>query len=164
MTGFKWLTWVKFRLCVIHISFQEIFLFSFWNFLAFSVLFQRRWLQRDSKPQPLTVRKRTLNHLAIWRAWLNGRVFVYELNGCGFESRCSHLYPVAVTSDIAPVSRKDFLDIQATKEDRFTLKRVTDMIRIYSQLFQCIHKHSEHFLLKVNDRKTWKRCEIWSNV
>ena len=23
--------------------------------------------------------------------WLNGWVFVYELSGCGFESRCSHL-------------------------------------------------------------------------
>ena len=34
------------------------------------------------------IRTRTLNHLAIW---LNGWVFVYELNGCGFESRCSHL-------------------------------------------------------------------------
>ena len=31
------------------------------------------------------VRKRTLNHLA------NGWVFIYELSGCGFESRCSHL-------------------------------------------------------------------------
>ena len=27
-----------------------------------------------------------------WPAWLNGGVFVYELNGCGFDSRCSHLY------------------------------------------------------------------------
>ena len=27
----------------------------------------------------------------IWPIWLNGWVFVYELSGCGFESRCSHL-------------------------------------------------------------------------
>ena len=27
----------------------------------------------------------------IWPVWLNGRVFVYELSGCGFESRCCHL-------------------------------------------------------------------------
>ena len=27
----------------------------------------------------------------IWPVWLNGWVFVYELNGCGFESRYSHL-------------------------------------------------------------------------
>ena len=27
----------------------------------------------------------------IWPVWLNGWVFIYELNGCGFESRCCHL-------------------------------------------------------------------------
>ena len=27
----------------------------------------------------------------IWPVWLNGWVFVHELSGCGFESRCSHL-------------------------------------------------------------------------
>ena len=27
----------------------------------------------------------------VWLVWLNGRVFVYKLSGCGFESRCSHL-------------------------------------------------------------------------
>ena len=38
------------------------------------------------------VRKRTLNHLAKLAIWLNGWMFVYELSGCGFESRCSHSY------------------------------------------------------------------------
>ena len=52
-------------------------------------------------------------------------MFVYELIGCEFES------PVAVTetSDMAPVSSKKSLDIQATIECRFTLKHVRDMIR-----------------------------------
>ena len=27
----------------------------------------------------------------IWSVWPNGWVFVYELSGCGFKSRCSHL-------------------------------------------------------------------------
>ena len=27
----------------------------------------------------------------IWPVWPNGWVFVYELSGCGFESRCNHL-------------------------------------------------------------------------
>ena len=42
--------------------------------------------------------------------------------------------PVAVTqtSDIAPVSSKEFLDIQATIECKFTLKRVHNMIITYS--------------------------------
>ena len=49
------------------------------------------WNSNDSNQiQTLNhfVRKRTLNHLAIW---LNGWVFVYELSGCRFESRCCHL-------------------------------------------------------------------------
>ena len=43
--------------------------------------------------------------------------------------------PVAVTltSDIAPVLSNEFLDIEATIERDFTLKRVSDMIRAYSQ-------------------------------
>ena len=42
--------------------------------------------------------------------------------------------PVAVTSpsDFAPASSKEFLDIQATIECGFTLKRVRDMIKTYS--------------------------------
>ena len=43
--------------------------------------------------------------------------------------------PVAATSisDFAPASSKEFLDIQATIECGFTLKRVRDMIRTYNQ-------------------------------
>ena len=42
--------------------------------------------------------------------------------------------PVAVTSpsDFAPASSKEFLDIQATIECGFTLKRVRDMTKTYS--------------------------------
>ena len=44
------------------------------------------------------------------------------------------LSPVAVTSpsDFAPASSKEFLDIQATIECGFTLKRVHDMTKTYS--------------------------------
>ena len=50
--------------------------------------------------------------------------------------------PVAVTSpsDFAPASSKEFLDIQATVECRFTLKRVRDMTRTYSHN----HNHNEN--------------------
>ena len=43
--------------------------------------------------------------------------------------------PVAVTSppDFAPASSKEFLGIQATIECGFTLKRVCDITRTYSQ-------------------------------
>ena len=34
--------------------------------------------------------KYSQHSLIIWPVWLNGCVFVYELSGCGFESRCSH--------------------------------------------------------------------------
>ena len=53
--------------------------------------------------------------------------------------------PVSViwTSDIAPVSRKEFLDIQATIESRFTLKLIRDMIITYSQIHRT-DKHSQH--------------------
>ena len=30
-------------------------------------------------------------HSTIWPVWPNGRVLVYKLSGCGFESSCSHL-------------------------------------------------------------------------
>ena len=42
--------------------------------------------------------------------------------------------PIAVTYtlDIAPVLSKDFLDIPANIERKFTLKRIRDMIITYS--------------------------------
>ena len=39
-----------------------------------------------------------------------------------------------IISDFAPTSSKEFLDIQATIECGFTLKRIRDMIRTYSQI------------------------------
>ena len=53
--------------------------------------------------------------------------------------------PVAVTetSDFAAVSSKELLDIQATIECGFTLKRVRDMIRTYSQMHHA-DKYSQH--------------------
>ena len=59
-------------------------------------------------------------------------MFLYELIGCGVEFHCSHL-----SLDFAPVSSKEFLDIQATIECAFALKCVRDMIRTYS-LKYCI--------------------------
>ena len=53
--------------------------------------------------------------------------------------------PVAVTSpsDFAPTSSKEFLEIQATIECAFTLKRVREMTRTYSQMHRT-DKYSEH--------------------
>ena len=53
--------------------------------------------------------------------------------------------PVAVTStsDFVPASSKEFLDIQATIESRFTLKRVRGMARTYNQMYRT-GKYSGH--------------------
>ena len=64
------------------------------------------------------------------------------------------LSPVAVifTSDIAPVLSKEFLDIQATIECGYTLKRVRDMIKTYNPIF---------FILKYffnSNRKLSQKC------
>ena len=46
------------------------------------------------------------------------------------------LSPVAITytSNFAPASRKEFLDIEATIERVFTLRRVGDITRTYNQM------------------------------
>ena len=51
--------------------------------------------------------------------------------------------PVTVTSpsDFAPASSKEFLDIQATVECGFTLKRVRDMTRTYSQVISVLYDY-----------------------
>ena len=46
------------------------------------------WLENTLK---CTVQISTHNSSIIWPVWLNGWLFVYELNGSGFESSCSHL-------------------------------------------------------------------------
>ena len=51
------------------------------------------------------------------------------------------LSPVAVR--FAAASSKEFLDIRATIECGFTLKRVRDMRRTYSQM-HCTGKYSQH--------------------
>ena len=53
--------------------------------------------------------------------------------------------PVAVTetSDFEPASRKEFLDIQATIECEFSLKRVRNMTITYSQIHRT-DKYLEH--------------------
>ena len=55
--------------------------------------------------------------------------------------------PVAVnyTSDIAAVSSKEVLDIQATIECGFTLKHVRDMIKTYIQPKKYFRPNKKHF-------------------
>ena len=64
--------------------------------------------------------------------------------------------PVAVTktADIAPVSSKEFLDIQATAECRFTLKRILDIIITFSEMHRR-DKYSQHSSVL---RPVWLNC------
>ena len=50
---------------------------------------------------------------------------------------------LTLTSDIAPVSSKEFLDIQTTIKCKLTLKHIRDMIRTYSQTNNT-DKYSQH--------------------
>ena len=75
------------------------------------------------------------NHLVqkqtsiIQPIWLNDWVIVYEVSGCGFNSRYCHL-----NFKYCVYFCKTFLNIHATKECRSTLKRVHDMIITYSTI------------------------------
>ena len=96
-------------------------------------------LQRDSNPQTLIVRKRTLNYLAK------------------FNHLTKYLWiwiPLQSFKLITSVLSKEFLDIQATTECRFTLKYVFEIMRKHSLLvilaiffsaFSCIHFMSISF-------------------
>ena len=72
--------------------------------------------------------------------------------------------PVAVTSpsDFAPASSKEFLDIQATIECGFTLKRVCDMTRTCSE--KQLHKkalvesENKYFELLVKNSILFSNC------
>ena len=46
---------------------------------------------KGTRTQNHLIHKRTLNHLTKLAYWPNSWEFVYELNGSGFESSCSHL-------------------------------------------------------------------------
>ena len=56
------------------------------------------------------------------------------------ELCCEYL---SVRVHLTPASSKEFLDIQATIECGFTLKRVRDMIKTYSQMHRT-DKYSQH--------------------
>ena len=77
------------------------------------------------------VRKRTPNHLTKLAKWLSCimNTYLYRAFVCFY-----HVTYTFQTSDIAPVSSKEFLDIQATIEYRFTVNRISDMIIIYNQM------------------------------
>ena len=75
----------------------------------------------------------------IWIIWLNGWVFVYEISGCEFESRCCHLkLPIWCL-----LQARSSLIFRQTIECEFTLKLVRGMIITYIQMHRT-DKYSRH--------------------
>ena len=78
------------------------------------------------------------NSSIIWPVWLNCWVFVYELSGCGFESRCCHL-----NFRYSPyLEARSLLTFKQTIEWGFTLKLICDMAITYIQMHH-IDKYSQ---------------------
>ena len=85
-----------------------------------------------------------------WPVWLNGWVFVYKLNGSGFESIFSHL-----NFRFCTCFEQGFLDIQATIECGFTLKGIRDMRRTYSQFNHALKKSDIFKMAEVIFQEVW---------
>ena len=65
----------------------------------------------------------------------------------------SHATAVTYTSDIASVSRKEFLDNQANTKSRPTLKSVWDLIRAHNQCHLSFMTPSFVFSIAIVSRK-----------
>ena len=103
------------------------------------------------------VRKRTLNHLAklsfrpVW-------VLVYELGGCGFNSRFCHVN-FRYGACWKQARSKEFLDRQ-TIECRFNLQLVCDRIITYSHAYYCLLLLKMLFIVNLFLRFFWN-CKWW---
>ena len=86
--------------------------------------------------------------LNTWSVYPNGWVFVSELSDSRFGSSCSYL-------NVRSRARfeQGTPNIQATIERGFTVKRVRDIRRRYSQM-NCKDKYSEHSSII---------CSVWPN-
>ena len=131
-----------------------------------------RWSDCNcTRTQNHLVLQRTLNHLAKVAKWLSCVLSTYlygafacimllchvrisewiktlyfpECQGTPWSNQARNLNAkwLQMHSDFAPASSQEFLDIQANIECGFTLKRVLDMTRAYSQMHRT-DKSSEH--------------------
>ena len=73
--------------------------------------------------------------LIIWPVWLNGWVFVYELSGCGFESRWCHYCITFMVSIIILLLERPHKDLKQKDEEEvfadfssFSLLSVEDLL------------------------------------
>ena len=78
---------LNFRFCA---CFKQGVLWHSGNYRLWIHSEMRTWHDKTYSQMHRT-RKYSQHSAVILQIWLNGWVFVYELSGCGFESRCSHL-------------------------------------------------------------------------
>ena len=132
------------QILILSLKLLALHLLQVSSFLTFRQYIECRFtltLARDmiiTNSQTLRSNKYSQDNLVIWPARLNFWFCIYELSGCGFESRCCHL-----NFRYGTCFEQEFLDIQATIKCGFTLKRVRDMTRTYSQMHRT-DKYSEH--------------------
>ena len=92
-----------------------------------------------------------LNHLANLAKWLSVPLRTKWLWG-RIPLQSSNPVTVLLTSDIAPVSSKEFLDTQGTIDCRFTLKGICDMIRTHRPKIHSSIKHSFSLMLPLSTK------------
>ena len=71
--------------------------------------------------------------ISVSAASLNGRVFVYELSGCGFESSCSHSIGKITTTKVKRFLKTNF---DLTQTWKLVFIRKNGQLRT---LAQCSH-------------------------
>ena len=94
--------------------------------------------------------------------WLNCRMFVYELSGCGVGYHCGHLNHLLDLIDLQSltISYNDnklqlIARLEVIPENLFCLSKHDFVIRMYDY-------PANIYLSKVNNRNTRKICEICS--
>ena len=153
----KWLSCVVSNICKVHLtvcSYHVTYSFhsesTFYSCLNVKELLARSrreiWSLSDSnwtRTHNHLVHKPTLDHLAKLARWLSCVVsfYLYGAFDCMFLS--CHACVSACIHTFTPASSKEVIEIQATIECGFTLKRVHDMIRIYMQMHRT-NKYSQH--------------------
>ena len=87
---------VHFTVCSYHATYafqSESTLYSYLNVKELLARNQRDiWSLSDCNGTRMHRTGKYSQHSSIiWLVWVNGWVLVYELSGCGFDSRCCHL-------------------------------------------------------------------------
>ena len=127
---------------VTHAFLSESTLYMYLNVIAWNM--RKMWGLCDSNwtwTHNHLVIKRMLNHLVKLAKWWSCvmSICMVHLTACHYHNR----FAFPSKSTLCIYSSKEFLDIEATIECKVTPKRVSDMIRTYSQM-HFTDKYSQH--------------------